>query len=571
MDSIYEDPAPALEPPFVPTVGAMIRWARERYGNRDAQVRGRRRLTYAELDEQSSRLAKGLLAMGLGKGSRIGLLMPNGPDFTVAFMAAARIGAIVSPLSTLSKARELRWLIRYGDFQAFLTSAQYLTNDYLTRLEEAFPALTEQQSDRLALTDAPYLRSVFVWGECDRNWARSGLRLFDEVPGDRPELDDLLLEEVEKSVTPSDHLCIIFTSGSSADPKGVVHTHASVLRHSWQKAERYWTVGLDGERLVGARPHFWVAGLASTLFQALLKGICLLDPDEIDGLGVLDLIETKGATAACGNLPWLKSLASDPDLKAAGYETLITALECAVFARHTKDGLRYLNDIRAERSPIVVEQPIDRLPRSYGMTETLAAHTSIPAGTLLPPSEIGSCGLPMPGVRLKIADPATGKAVPRGEIGEVYVAGYCLMDGLYKREHGSTFNRDGYYQTGDLALMHADGFVHFHSRTGEMLKIKGANVAPAEVESCLMAMPDIVRAAVVGLTSKDSDVMLVAAVEMKQGTKFDEAAIRNSLRKELSSFKVPARILALPSDAFPLTASGKIRKPPLTEALAELL
>ncbi|HTO40991.1 MAG TPA: class I adenylate-forming enzyme family protein [Rhizomicrobium sp.] len=571
MDSVFDNTQPRLEPPFTPTVAAMIGWICRQYGARDAQIRGNSRITYEELDARSSLFARGLLARGIGKGSRIALLMPDGPDFTVAFLAAARIGAVVAPLSTLFKARELQWVLKHGDFQLLLASAHYLTNNYVERLEAAFPDLEGQRAGRLVLRDAPYLRSILIWGNCDKGWAGQGAQALSDSAAEWPDIDDTVLRNVEESVVPSDLLCIIFTSGSSADPKGVVHTHAAMLRHSWQKAHRYWTVGLDGERLIGARPHFWVADLAATLFQSLLRGICLLTPDDNSAKGVLRLIKDEGATAACGNLPWLKSLVSDATLKASGYEVFITSLECAAFAKSGADGLHFLNAERARRVPLPVQQLIDRMPRSYGMTETLAAHTSIPAETLIAPDLVGACGRPMPGVRIRIVDPATGTPVKRGEIGEIQVAGYCLMNGLYKRENADTFTPDGFYASGDLGKMDEQGYINFHSRMGEMLKVRGANVAPAEVEACLMAMPNIVRAAVVGLESPGDGITLVAGVEMEPAALFDEGEIRQALRRELSAFKIPKHIFSLAMEEFPLTASGKVRKHALSAILSAMM
>ncbi|MBV9510916.1 MAG: acyl--CoA ligase [Caulobacteraceae bacterium] len=553
----------------------MLRWIAERYADREAQVRGARRITFRQLERRSAELARGLLAQGIGKGSRIALLMPNGPDFTIAFMAAARIGAVVAPLSTLFKARELAWALRHGDFQMLMIATRYLGHDYLARLEEAFPTLASQSAGRLALPEAPYLRSILTWGEAggesERGWAAPGEASLCASAAAQPMIDEALLAAAEASVTPADLLCMIFTSGSTAEPKAVVHTHGGVMRVGWQKSQVFWGVGAEGERLVSARPHFWVAGFAATLIQSLQTGSCLIDPDEHrSGADVVRLIETEGATAAGGDHAWIEGLTTDPALAAAGYAALITALECVVFARRTPEGLRPLNPARAARQPLIVPTPIEQFARSFGMTETLSAHTSIPAGEVMPPDRQGWCGRPMPGVALRLCDPATGEVVERGEVGEVQVRGYNLMHGLYKKERSQTFTADGWYRTGDLAVMDDDGYVKFYSRMGEMLKVKGANVAPAEVEERLNAQPQVLRSAVVGLPA-GGDTLVAAAVELHPGHVFDEAALREAVKQELSSYKAPKRIFALKPEDFPLTSTGKIHKPTLARNLAAML
>jgi acyl-CoA synthetase (AMP-forming)/AMP-acid ligase II len=205
------------------------------------------------------------------------------------------------------------------------------------------------------------------------------------------------------------------------------------------------------------------------------------------------------------------------------------------------------------------------------MTETLSAHTTVPAGGLLPPDKPDSCGQPIPGVILKIVDQETRQPLPAGEFGELLVGGYSLMQGLYKKERGDTFTADGLYATGDICCVDADGYVFFQSRMGEMIKVHGANVAPLEVELTLNAMPQIERAAVVGLPGADGGALLVAAVQIRASERFDEAAIREHLRGQLSSYKVPKRLFALAPEEFPMTGSGKVRKSDLIGQLAARL
>ncbi len=556
-----------LTPPFAPTVPAMLEWMAQTYGADEAQVSGAARLTFEELDRRSRQMAAGLLKYGVGKGARVALLMPNGPLFTVAFMAAARLGAVVAPLSTLCKARELAWVLAHGDFHLLLAVDRHLSHDYLDRLEEALPELPRQSTGALELTDAPYLRAILVWGDRDRQWAINGSEALS-IEGAAAASGEAVVRAIERHVVPADPLCMIFTSGSTSDPKCVVHRHGVMLRHSWQKAFGYWPIG-DGDRVIGPRPQFWVAGLAPSLFQSLLAGCCLIEPANVGAAEVLRLLQIEGVTAACGDGFWLQTLAVDPQLRAAGYKIIQHSLETALFARMDDQGrATYLNPMRAEREPDPQEIPRDLLPRSYGMTETLSAHTSLPLGEYLPPDKRGCCGRPMPGVRLAIVDPQTLRPLGPGEVGEIMVGGYSLMEGLYKRERREVFTDDDLYATGDLGSIDEDGFLRFHSRIADILKVSGANVSPLEVETRLNLIAQIERSAVVGLPATERDVRLVAAVQLRPGQAISEGQILAHLRTELSSYKLPKRVFFFAADEWPLTGSNKIHKPGLIEPLA---
>jgi len=552
------------EPPFTATVPGLLRHVAETYGDRVAHAGRGDRLTFEGVEERSGLYARGLLALGVSKGTRVAVMLPNGPEFVAVFMAAARIGALVAPLSTLYQAPELRWVLNHADIHTLLIADRYLRHDYLTRLEEALPSLKGQAAGRLVLPEAPYLRQILVWGDDGRDWARPGPQALRDAAAERPEFDAAFLARLEENITPADLLCIIHTSGSTAEPKGVVHSHGPMIRHSYQKAFHYWPLG-EGDVAVGIRPFFWVAGLAASVFQCLVGGRSLYTPDDDSGAAVVRLIEAEGVNAVCSSEAYMASLRADPDLAAAGYEVIRESNDCGAIAKRTPEGLKFLTPRRAGRTP--AHPHPHKVPRSYGMTETLSAHTTLPSGELLPDDKLECCGRTIPGVKLRIVDQKTREPLPPGEVGEVEVAGYSLMQGINKRERDQVFTPDGWYATGDLCRRDADGYLFFSNRIGEMIKVHGANVAPLEVEFALNHLPQISRSAVVGLPDVEGGSVLVAAVEVRPGHDFDPEAIRAQLKTQLSSYKVPRRIFALAADEFPLTGSGKIVKSALVPLL----
>lgn len=544
-------------PEYRPTIPGMMQHIVALYGDAEALVREGRRMTFNQLGEASERVARALLASGLGKGSRVGLIMPPTPEYVAYMLAIGRIGGVVAPMSTLLQAPEMQWIIANAELEHLIVADTFLRHDYLARLEEALPGLAESGPAPLFLEAAPRLRSIFVTGERRRPWASDAdaLLLGSEA------ISAELLAGVEARVTPSDPFCIIHTSGSTATPKGVIHAQGPFVRHSWQAGHKTDPSG-PGVRIIAPRPFFWVAGLVATLFYSLQNGTCVITVQDSSPAAVLDLITREGANALAGDSGWFDVVRDSAELRAAGYDVVRLNMDRAAIA---KDG-QFLCPLLAERFGTPRHVPAERIARSFGMTETLGAHTSLPWGEYLPEGMPFWQGKAIPGVDLKIVDPETRVPLPAGEVGELMVRGYCLTIGLNGRERWETFDEEGYYPTGDLCLLSPDGYLKFESRLGEMLKVHGANVSPLEVELAMLGLMGIEKVAAIGLPD-GGDTTVVAGVVMGPGRELDEAAVIAALRKQISSFKVPKRIIAFADADMPMTGSGKIIKSQLVELL----
>lgn len=558
--------APAL-PPYAPTIPNMLKAAARTHGDAQLLVRDDQRLGFAELERRSRLLARGLVASGVGKGSHVGVLLPNGPDFAVAFMAAARIGAVVLPMSTLYQARELKWVLRHADIDTLIVAPGYLGHDYPARLEQALPELTRAQGEPLFLTDAPHLRRVYVWGETAPAWAGKAPAALEAAAEAAPAVTDALIAAMEEAVTPADPAFMIYTSGSTADPKGVVHTHGNSIRHSFQMATLY---GLPkaGDRVLSSRPFFWIAGLSASLFYALHGGFCLIVPGSPDPASYLELMERERADFVTGSAPVFAAIdklarANDRPLSVV---QLVTDY-AGVVERGGAAPRFVCRRLEALFPAVEAERTRRRMPSIYGMTETTSAYVSLPAPERIPEDKVGANGKPAPGSFVRVVDPETREPLPPGRAGELLVGGYSLMAGLYKKERHETFLGELLYPTGDMCSVDEDGWVTFVTRLSEMIKISGANVAPLEVEMLLNAREGIRESAVLGI-EKDRRIELVAAVILHEGARIDAQQIITELKSELSSFKVPKRIITLTDTEVPRTATGKIHKPRLKEILA---
>ena len=531
-----------MEPLDLPlTVGAWIRRLAERHGERELIVQDARRLRFAEAEDASARLALALVERGATKGSRVGVLLPNGPDWVVAWLAAARIGAVAVPLNTFFQARELGYVLRHADVQLLLAAPRFLSHDYLARLAEIAPALAADAAVPLRLPELPHLRRVLVFGDAARSWAEAAAPLL-EAPR-----DDAFLRALEEQVSPADPLLILYSSGSTADPKGAVHSHGAVIRHSYALARARAVRGDD--RVWSPMPFFWVGGLVFALLGNLHAGACTLCEEAFDPERTLRFLERERATLAIGWPHFGKALAEHP-------------------SRRERD----LSALRGGNVPDILPEaicPLDPELRAnaLGMTETCGPHTWGGQGRL-PEALRGSFGTALPGIEHKIVDPASGATLPEGELGEICVRGYSVMQGLHKVAREETFDADGFYHTGDAGRFDARGVLYFTGRLGELIKSGGANVTPAEVEAVLAAQPEVREAYVVGVPDAERGEAVAAAVVLAEGARLGADALRARVKRELAAYKVPRLVYFAAPGTLPFTDSGKIDKRRLRALLA---
>jgi len=529
------------------TLPALLREGAARHGDRELLIAGERRMSYRDVERESAKLALGLLASGIGKGTRVGLLMPNGPDWVLAWLAASRIGALAVPLSTFSQARELHWLLRHADIDTLFTTGRYLRHDYLARLEEIAPGLRGQTGDPIRVPELPYLRGVRVWGEDARSWTRAEPASLHEAADSAAKLDDAFLEAVEENVSPADLAVVIYTSGSTADPKGACHTHGTLVRHSRRVAE--FLGGGPDDRLYSPPPFFWVGGFHRLLYTMQIgAAMAFLDTFEADA--ALELIKRERASILMLWPHQSKLLLEHPEYRPEDFEFLLSGPYAM---------------LPEERRP---EAP-DLIANSIGMTESFAYHTIEATGAVLPEEKRGACGRPLPGMERQICHPETGEPLAEGEQGELCLRGFNLMQGLYKREREEVFTPDGFYPTGDRGRIDADDYYFFEGRLGDMIKTGGANVSPREVEIVLAALDGVEQAFVTGVPDPEMGQIVVAGiVPTASSAPLQLDRLREQLRRELSAFKVPKHLLTLAPEEIPFTDSGKLHPGRLRDLLA---
>ncbi|KQQ67285.1 long-chain-fatty-acid--CoA ligase [Microbacterium sp. Leaf320] len=499
--------------------------------------------TYRELGDQILRAAEGLRRLGVHKGDRVALVLPNCPQHVVAFYAALRLGAIVVEHNPLYTARELRhqfedhgakvaivWdktVDTIADFPSDLRVEHIVSVD----LTEAMPAsqrfllrlpIPKARASRAKLTSTPKARRALPWKKLVDHRALSR-RV------DAPTLDDTALLQ--------------YTSGTTGVPKGAILTHANLRANAMQG--RAWVPGLVAgeETFYGVLPLFHAYGMTLCLTFAMSIGAKLVLFPTFD----LGLVTKAARTSPATFLPAVPPI----------YDQL---------ARAASRGTIDLSTVRfaisgAMSLPVATVQRWEEatgglLVEGYGMTESSPVALGNPMGRSRRP---GTVGVPFPSTEIRVVDPAdTDIDVPVGERGELLVRGPQVFQGYWRRpgETADVLLADGWLRTGDIAEVSADGFVTIVDRLKELIITGGFNVSPSEVEDALQAHPDVVAAAVVGLPRSSGGEEVAAAVVLREGATLDAGALRDFCRTRLTPYKVPKRIVA--TDDLPRSLIGKV-------------
>jgi acyl-CoA synthetase (AMP-forming)/AMP-acid ligase II len=485
------------------------------------------RIGYAELDADTLALAARLIAAGVSKGSRIGLLAPNGCDWVRIASAVMRIGAVLVPLSTLLSARELAAQLHTASVQYLICVEEFRGNRYLESLGP---------SDR-----PPSLRQVWRADKLD----------------DLPTGDTTRASALAATVRPADPLAIIFTSGSSGPPKGVIHSHGNAFGAVRSGlAARCIT---PDTRLYLPMPFFWVGGFGAGVLSALLAGATLVTEPIPEPSATLALLAREQVNLFRGWPDQAAALARHASGSPSGVVPRARGTATTEPSGSDLSRLR-VGSLEALLPPELRSAPGARA-NLFGMTETFGPYFGYPADTDMPESAWGSCGKPFDGMEVRIADPDTSG------LGMIEVRGPHVMRGICRRSREEVFTADGFYRTGDLGRLNPEGFLFYHGRGDDMFKVKGATVYPSEVVDALRTIPGVAAAAVTNVTGPRGN-KVGALVVCDAGITVDQ--LRSATRKVLSAFKVPTVwSLIGDADAIPRGGTGKVDVNRLRQLLAQ--
>jgi len=510
-----------------------------------------RELRFDELQSASRALAKGLVGAGVSKGERVAVQLANRPEWAVAAFATSRVGAVLVPVNTFATPAERDYILAHSDACLLLMQPGLLKHDYVGSLRERHRPAEGGRPGRFAIAALPQLRRAFVLEEGDERGGQ-GVEGWSALLAAGDDVSDALLDALASEVRPADDGILIYTSGTTAHPKGVLHRQRAAVIQSWRFAQ---DMGLcPDDRILTAQPFFWTAGIAMSLGASLAAGACLLTEAVFDAGRYLEVIERERVTALHAWPHQEKLLAEHPEA-----------------ASRDLSSLRKI-EFSSPLAPLAdLEQDSWGTYGSYGMTETFTLASSLPASC---PAELrsGTSGRPLPGMEIRIVDPATGVVLSEaGARGEIAVRGVTLMAGYHKVDPAVYLDADGFFHTQDGGYFDADGYLHWTGRLSNLIKTGGANVSPAEIEAALAERDELLIRQAVGVPHPALGEVIVLCVVAREGSAPDEAGLRSWLATRLAAYKQPKRVLFFDPGEIQYTANQKIQIAPLRElALAKL-
>jgi fatty-acyl-CoA synthase len=505
------------------TAYEMLATVTERHAARTAMVAGEERLTFADFRARVDALAAGLAALGLGRGDRLAIWLPNRPLWFVAQYAAARLGIVVVALNPRYRPRELSYILAQSDATALLLTDHLGPVDYLEILSETVPDLAGADPGALSLPAFPKLRHVLV----DAEDPYAGCLRVTEV-------SDAGSNALPPGPSADDVFTLLYTSGTTAFPKGAMISHRNCVPHGWNTGVQLRLTPDD--RVLHALPAAGTWGGLNVPLSTWSHGACLVLMETWEPVRALMLIERERCTVFNAVDTMLKPLLERPDL--ASFDR--SSLRTGGFGMVGGGGPGMFHAIVERLGVPLAYQP-------YGMTEVNALALF---HDLDEPVELRAQSgvLPAPGVEARVVQPETGQACAAGEQGELQFRGTLVSRGYYDKpeETRAAFTEDGWFRTGDLAVHDGRGHTIFKGRLKETLRISHFMVAPGEIETFLQTHPDVDQAFVVGVPDPETNEAPVAFVIARPQARPTEAELRAFCRGRIASYKIPRRIHFVP-------------------------
>lgn len=534
----------ARNPDDVLTLSDLLISAAARRPHEDALVFPNSRQSYSELLAASRQWAKAFIALGVKPRDHVGLLMTTQPEFVAALFGAALAGAAGVPINARYAPAELAYLIENGDIVSLVTTTKVADAvDFVGKLNEALPELSEQAArQELALSLAPRLKTIIATGPAP------------ECPGFLPELaikdlantvDDDMLDERIAGVSP-DHLgLILYTSGTTANPKGCMIPHSAIVSNS-RALGRYRYEMTEQDRFWSPLPIFHIAGILPMVAVFDVGGAYLTIPHFEAGMA-LKMLEVEKATMT--------------------YPSFVTIMQDLInhadFPQTDLSRIRLMNSNLGVQPASIKQAICTAMPQTiqvgtYGLTEGSGTVCTSRLGDD-EETRTSRLGVPLNGWEVKILDMETGRECGADERGDICIRGPGMLTGYYKdpEKTAEAIDHEGWLHTGDLGSVDAAGQIMFHGRTKDMLKVGGENVAAAEIEAVLSTHPAVELAQVVGAPDPRYEEVAAAFIKLKSSASASEHDLIEHCQGKLARFKIPRYVRFV--DAWPMSTS-KIQK-----------
>ncbi|MEM7612624.1 MAG: AMP-binding protein [Pseudomonadota bacterium] len=538
----------------VTTLGDLLLSAADEHADSPAIVFPDFRLTYAELRDRAMHRARSLLALGIKRGEHVGILLPTCHQFPEIFFAVSLCGAVPVPVNARYQAHELAYVIDNGDLVTVITTDEIAEQvNFVERMSRGLPDIVNAGDPaNISINDAPRLRSLVLLGQS----AAPGFLTEAQFDALADQFSDDDVHRRRMKVKVRDPGLMLYTSGTTANPKGAVISHEAMVRNSIALGRQRYQLTHE-DRFWSPLPMFHIAAILP-IVSSFDVGAAYLTMSYFDAGVALKMLEQERAsvTYPCF-ITIMSDLINHPD-----------------FASTDLSAVRLMNSNFAVQPPGIAEAMQKAMPNTvqvgtFGMTETAG---TVCTSELDAPLERRTTrlGTPLPGMEVRIVDADTGEDLPQGERGEILVRGYSLFEYYYKDPVKTAEAKDdeGWYHTGDVGSLDDDGSIMFYGRTKDMLKVGGENVAAAEIETYLGRHDAVKMAQVVGVPDARLGEVAAAFIELKEGESCDPDALIDFCKGEIASFKVPRHIRFVTE--WPMSTS-KIQKYKLKDQLtAEL-
>jgi fatty-acyl-CoA synthase len=501
------------------------------------------RRTYAQVYEESFAIARALVARGVTKETRVGLLATNRPEWITTMFGIALAGGTCVALSTFAKASELEYQLRVGDVSLLFFEGSVLERDFGAELRALVPELAKSvYSERL-----PFLRGAVCIGET----AAAGFERYGDLLREGPFAPSAVVDAIAAEVAPTDRGLVFFSSGSTAKPKAIVHAHRAAAIQCWRWREIF---AVDADvRTWSANGFFWSGNFCMALGTTFAAGGCLVLQRAFAPGEALKLMQAERVTLPLAWPHQWARLVEDPTYRDTDLSSLRYVGETSPLGAHPTVRTSW-------------QEPVS----AYGNTETFTLNSAHKSGTK-PEVAQGNHGFALGGNTIRIVDPLTGKLLERPAVGEIAVRGPTLMLGYLRVPAEDTFDDAGFFRTGDSGFLDEQGRLHWLGRLNDIIKTGGANVSPLEIDAVLLECPGVKIAATVGVPHDTLGEIVVACVVPDPGAAVDEQRVRSFVSERLSSYKVPRRVVFVQETDLTLTGSNKVKTAPLRELAAQRL
>jgi fatty-acyl-CoA synthase len=525
--------------PETRTIPLLMQEQAKRFATHEALVDGARRYTYAQLLNEANNVARGLAALGLGRGDRVAILMGNRAEWLLTFLAIQQIGAVSVGLNTWSTARELEYTLSHAEVSCLVATDRLRRQDFRSTMAGIRTSGVMSSLRNIVWLHADLTSPV----KGDINSALGpGEITWNELLQRGEGIAQAQVDAAARAVQPDDDAMLLYTSGSTAAPKGILLQHGHWVSNAFHIGERQRVTQHD--RLWLAVSLFWSFGIVNAAPNLLTHGGCVVLQESFDAGEALALIERERCSIFYGTPNIVQALWEHPER-----------------AQHDLSSLRSGATIGTpEQVQRAVELGVREICNIYGLSETYGNCAVTDAHDPLA-VRLQSVGRPLPGVTLRICHIDSGELQPAGDVGEIRVKGPVVRE--YLKDPAKTadsFDENGFFRTGDLGLLDADGRLYFKGRIKEMVKSGGINIAPAEVEEVLMRHPAVRTAYVIGVPHPALDEALVAIIIAEAGATPGRDELLAFCKNEMAAYKVPHQFHLTTENELPLTTTGKLQK-----------